>query len=81
MSRADSANVCYHFIALPITIGWVRYPIAGRIWSSQSLAVAIATTEIKRPKRKMQHHSLGFPLIGSRVLPGLTLIVRPVTFV
>jgi len=24
--RADSANVCYHFIALPITIGSVRYP-------------------------------------------------------
>jgi hypothetical protein len=26
VSRADSANVCYHLIALPITIGSVRYP-------------------------------------------------------
>jgi hypothetical protein len=25
----------------------------------------------------MQRRSLGFPLIGSRVLPGLNLIVRP----
>jgi hypothetical protein len=26
VSRADSANVCYHFIALPITTGSVCYP-------------------------------------------------------
>ena len=26
VSRANSANVCYHFTALPITIGSVRYP-------------------------------------------------------
>jgi hypothetical protein len=26
VSRAYSANVCSHFIALPITIGSVRYP-------------------------------------------------------
>jgi hypothetical protein len=36
--------------------------------------------DTKKTKSKIRRRSLGFQLIGSRVLPGLTLIVRPVTF-